>query len=94
MNRKPLRISLAVLVLSGVGQWANAEDLSRYTPNTTPTQKSDFDRAMEQAPERARQPPPYTPPDPHEGRIPVPGHDLSVGGGIDPPSVNVRTTTP
>ncbi len=46
-----------------------------------PQYKSDFDRAIEQLPQEARKHPEYTPPNPHEGRIQIPGTDTSLGGG-------------
>lgn len=57
------------------------------------SQQSDFDRAMKNAASEARKDPVYTPPNPHEGRLQIPGKDYSVGGTVSPPSVNVRTTT-
>ena len=57
-------------------------------------QRSDFDKAMNNASSEARKPPVYTPPNPHEGRIPV-GKDYSIGGERtqDGGSINIRTTT-
>jgi hypothetical protein len=56
--------------------------------------KSDFDRAMEQIAKDAKKDPPYTPPNPHEGRLQIPGTDYSVGGKVEPPTVNMKTTIP
>lgn len=57
-------------------------------------QRSDFDKAMSNASSEARKSPVYTPPNPHEGRVPV-GKDYSIGGERtqDGASINIRTTT-
>ena len=63
----------------------------KYVPQLN-YNKSDLDRAMEQVQKDARKDPPYTPPNPHEGRIKIPGTDYSVGGKTEPPTVDVKTT--
>lgn len=71
-----------------------AADLQDLNPTGAPPKyQSNFDRAMEQAGKNAGKAPPYTPPDPHKGRYKIKNTDYSVGGKIDPPSINVRTTT-
>ena len=66
--------------------------LDKYKPKPA-APKSEFDRAIERAPEEARKAPSYTPPNPHEGRYQIPKTDYSIGGKVNPPEINVRTTT-
>lgn len=82
-----LGIFLAVSVLSGcmsISGVSAAGDFDRYKPHSTPRPQSDFDRAVQDAPDRARQSPAYAPPDPHGGRLQIPDTDVSVGGGMNP----------
>ena len=80
--------SVSTLFLCG---GVSADDTKKFKPQQNMTPKSDFERAMENPPKPA----PYTPPDPHAGRVKIPGTDVSVsgrpaaGGG----EVNVLTTT-
>jgi hypothetical protein len=83
---------LSALAFLAIAAPAYCDDLDRYIPER-PGPQTDFERAIEELPDRAREPEKYSPPDPHEGRLKV-DKDYSVGGSIDPPEVNVRTTTP
>jgi len=86
------RLSLSVCILVASTLTAQSDDMDKYRPEPAGPQ-SDFDRAMKEAPDKAREPKEYNPPDPHEGCLKI-DKDVSVGGKIDPPEVNVRTTIP
>ena len=86
--------ALAATAALAAAPGARAQGLDRrFVPEARPTPRTDFDRAIRDAPARARQPDPYVAPSPHDGLRLRTGPNGSIGGDYDPkagPSANYR----